>query len=119
MAWVWLKLGGEQTTVYWALIATTVVAFVVRLFVVKRQLHFSLRQYIRESLLPIVPVTVVSFAAVWGVRTVMTEAPVWQFVGTVGLSVAVLLAAVWLFGVTRQERDMARRLAASLLHKKS
>ncbi len=53
LSYLFLKLGGESQIVYYVLIGCTVVAFVARLFIVKRYLPFSVIDYVRRVLLPV------------------------------------------------------------------
>ncbi len=109
IAWIWLKLGGDQATVYWSLIITAVVAYGVRLCVVKKQLLFSLRKYIKECSLPMLAVLIVCSASVWGIRFIMPETDMWRFAGTTVFSISIVCVSVWLFGITHEERLLVKR----------
>jgi O-antigen/teichoic acid export membrane protein len=113
LSWIWLKLGGDPATVYWSWLIIVAVAFVVRLFVVKRQLGFSLRKYLKECLLPITAVSVVCIVAVWGARFIMSEADLWRLVATTFMSVVIVVVSVWLLGITPEEKRLVKEFAKS------
>ena len=61
VAFVALKLGGRPETVFWALIATTLMAQFVRMWLCRRLFDFSISDFCLQVLLPIVKVATACF----------------------------------------------------------
>lgn len=106
-AWVWLKLGGNQSSVYFAWIIVSMIAFIVRLFVVKKQLQFSFDKYFRGCLLPVGIVSCVCTTVVYIFNLFMREQSFVKFVCITACSIIIVGISVWLFGITKDERSAA------------
>jgi len=119
LAWIWLKIGGGQTVIFWSWIIIVIVAFIVRLFVVKTQLRFSLQKYLKECLLPIVAVLFICFFAVFGAQFIMSETNLFRLIETVLFSTFVLIASVWLFGVSAEERQLVKKFIVKTIFSKN
>jgi hypothetical protein len=61
VAFVALKLGGRPEIVFWALIATTLMAQFVRMWLCRRLFDFSISDFCLQVLLPIVKVATACF----------------------------------------------------------
>ena len=59
-SWLALKAGANSEMVFMILLAFTVIAFVVRLVIVKPMINLSIRKYMKEVILPVTGVTILS-----------------------------------------------------------
>ena len=117
-AWLWLKVGGQQTTVYLSWILITIVAFIVRLFVVKRQLQFSLWKYFKQCLLPVFEVAAISIVMVWFFCFFVPEVSLLRLICLIPLSIVIVSVSVWLLGITKEEKEMLKLFVNRKLTKK-
>jgi len=109
LAWIWLKYGGNQETVFLSWIIIAIIAFVVRLFVVKRQLQFSLWNYIKYCLFPVFEVAIICITVVWSFCFFMPEASLFRLVCFILLSITIVSVSVWTFGITLEEKQWVRK----------
>jgi len=117
LAWLWLKAGGDQKVVFLSLIIVTVTAFIVRLYIVKRQLRFSLWNYIYNCLLPLIGVTIISITFIWGFNYLLLESSLIKLVCIILLSLFILSVSVWFLGITKDERYLVQNYLCIILKK--
>jgi O-antigen/teichoic acid export membrane protein len=107
LAFVWLKLGGSQATVFLSWLIVTVIAYIVRLAIVKKQIKFSMKKYLKECLLPIIFVTIISISIIYIYDTFMDEHTFLRLVFLVFLSIISVGLLVLSVGITHEERNLA------------
>ena len=109
LAWIWLKAGGQPATVVLSRIIVFVVTFIIRLFIVRRQLRFSMCSYIKQCLLPVFEVSIICIAVVWSFCFFMREPSLLRLICLVLLSITIVGTTVWLLGITKDERQLAKQ----------
>ncbi len=109
VAYVALKSGAEPQSVFWSLIATTLLAQLVRMVLCRSLFHFSVKDFCMQVMLPILKVCVVCllplvllhsfYAGYSGIETIFV---------CVGLDVWVALC-VFVLGLRKEEREFLLR----------
>lgn len=104
ISYILFKLGCSPSSAYWAYILVYIYLVYVRLILMNKQVRFSIPLFLKDVILPVFIITVLSFIAPLCVKSTM-EPGVARFL-LVGLSSFVsIVIFVWLFGVNKGERD--------------
>lgn len=103
LAWAMLSNGSGGSSVYWATLILAVVAQVVFLFIVRRQLPFSIRRYINEVGVRFLIVLLFSMVAPYFIMTTMEEGFL-RLLLVLAASVSVTLVSIIIFGLNKSER---------------
>jgi O-antigen/teichoic acid export membrane protein len=117
LAFVWLKLGGSQATVFLSWLIISSIAYIVRLFVVKKQINFSMKKYLKECLLPIIFVSGISIAVVYGYSILVPEHTFLRLSFLVLLSIVSVGILMFAVGITKDEKNLALRFIKSKIKK--
>ena len=108
ISYLGLRLGGDPTIVFWAQIGLMMVAHIVRIGIVGRQLGFSFIDYYKEVFSKILFVSIVCIILPFTVRYFMDESWVRFFLS---ISTSVLSVGIFAFfiGLTREEQKMTKQ----------
>lgn len=110
-----LKKGFPPYSVHWAAIGLSLLTLIIRLFFLKKLLSFPLKIYLREVLLPIIYVSMLSIPVPLLVYN-YTEGVV-RLVVSILVCVIVSGAAIFVVGTKKEERKMLLDKIAALLAK--
>lgn len=99
-----LKMGGEPYSVFVVHLCIGVIAFIVRLLIVKKLIGFSIKDYIFNALLPCFYVGVPSIVVSLGVRMYILDWNGSSFIISI-LSFLIVCVCVFCFGFTKKERS--------------
>ena len=99
-----LKMGGEPYSVFVVHLCIGVIAFIVRLLIVKKLIGFSIKDYICNALLPCFYVGVPSIVVSLGVRMYILDWNGSSFIISI-LSFLIVCVCVFCFGFTKKERS--------------
>lgn len=99
-----LKMGGEPYSVFVVHLCIGVIAFIVRLLIVKKLIGFSIKDYICNALLPCFYVGVPSIVISLGVRMYILDWNGSTFIISI-LSFLIVCVCVFSFGFTKKERS--------------
>lgn len=111
-----LKLGGNPTSVFVVHLCIGIVAFVVRLFIIRPMIRMSLRNYIRMVVLPCLLVAATSVVLPLLVKYVMPEGiPAFLSICLVCVGSVFLLA--YSLGLSRSERSFLQERLKGILSK--
>ncbi len=102
-SYVALKMGGKPESVFLIHLSITCIAWVVRLYMIHRMIHLSIRIYIKQVLLPIVGVVITSILPLWAIWPLMMENRI-RLLITICISIASVLLSVFLLGLEKEER---------------
>ena len=105
VAYIALKLGAEPQYVFWSLLLTTLMAQLVRMVLCRRLFCFSVRDFLRQALVPILKVCLCCF-----VPLILLRPYYCGYGGINALLVCVALdvwvaACVFVLGLSKAERD--------------
>lgn len=104
IAYVVLKLGGNQYSVFIVHIIIGFIAFVVRLCIVKRLIQLSLRQYFTRTIIPCVLVLLPSLIFAGLLKFLMSDGILYTFI-KIFLIVAIVVISSFLLGLSKQEQN--------------
>lgn len=98
-----LKVFANPLIVYWVSLALTATAFVVRLFILKRLINFSIRQYLSGIVLRIAVLTVLSSLLPVALSAILREG-FGSSVSVIAVSLLSCCGVIWGLGMNRSER---------------
>lgn len=104
IAYITLKLGGAPYMVFTVHLCVALVAFVVRLFIIRNMINLSLFKYVREAILPCVYVALPSVGLVMIFKSILPH----NFGGACGVVVLSAMAVIvfsFMVGLTANERQ--------------
>ena len=116
IAYVVLKLGGNPTSVYIVHLSICIVAFIVRLFIIRPMIRMSLRRFFASVIAPCGLVTSCSFALSFAIKMVVTEC----ILGTVLICVVSALLVVviaYTIGLSKEEKSFVNAKVKDVLSK--
>lgn len=104
VAYAVLKLGGSPASVFVSELAVGIVAFVVRLYIIRPMIHLSLRQFAIQVITPCAIVAIVASIIPVAVRVILPNTVV---IAIINCAISVISAslAVYFWGLTRHERN--------------
>ncbi|MBQ5895045.1 MAG: MATE family efflux transporter [Bacteroidaceae bacterium] len=109
IAYVVLEMGASPTSVFWSLLATTIIAQIVRMWLCRNLFNFSIPDFCSKVLLPILKVAVACFVPLLLLRPYYADCS-----GLNVIFVSIVLdiwvaACVFVLGLNRNERDFLLR----------
>lgn len=116
ISYIVLKLGGDPASVFVVHLCVCVVAFVVRLYIIRPIIKLSLREYCRCVIIPCLLVTLLSIIFPIFIKNSFSDGIFSFLVVCLSSFVCVALATYWV-GLNFSERDFIRRKVRSLLSK--
>ena len=102
--WILFKAGAPAYVSYLVFIVIYMVNDVVKLLIIRRETGFPIRMFIRESLIPVIPVTVISVAASCIVRSLSGDGVLWA-VAVIGSGLLAVAVSAFAFALSRGERE--------------
>jgi O-antigen/teichoic acid export membrane protein len=108
IALVALIIGFPAMSVQVVVVIVSIGAFLVRIFILSRQLQFSRRRYFKNTIIPIIFVSLIG-SAVPVVFIRIYPAGMIRLVLTVVISTASIILAVFLLGLSQKEREFIIR----------
>ena len=116
IGWWLLYTGHTMESVMWAYLITEIVIAMARIPWLKVTAGLNTTEFIRQSVLPVVPLVVAQLAFGWGCVQVMHFHL--RFLVSLPLSVLFGLAVVWFFSLGEEEHIYMLKLAKSKLSRK-
>lgn len=105
ISWVFLKLGGNPVTVYIVSLFCTIVNQIVCMYILKQVFSYSIREYIKQVIMPCVYVTLISVVLPVILHYLMPSSFIrLVVVGIVG--VVSVMASAYLFALNSYEKEM-------------
>lgn len=104
ISYILFKLGYSPSSAYWAYIAVYTYLVYVRLILMHKQVGFPILLFLKDVILPVLIVAVLSFAVPLWVRSIMQPSIV-RFLFVSLSSFVSIVVFVWLFGVNKGDRD--------------
>lgn len=117
LAWLAFYLGAPVWTAYLIFILDFFALNIVRFYDLKKLMNFSVRQFLRESVLPCVIVSVTSFIVPIVIAYNMDEGIVRFFVN-VAVSIIWTGLCCFVFGLTKNERKFCVKKAMHIVNKR-
>ena len=116
VAYIVLKIGGNPASVFVSELAVGVIAFVVRLFIIRPMIHLSLRRFASQVIVPCAIVAIVASIVPVAVKVALPNTLAIVAINC-GISVASALSAVYFVGLTRNERNFIHEKVKSFTGK--
>lgn len=104
IAYIVLKLGGNPTSVYIVHLSIGIVAFIVRLFIIRPMICLSLRQFFLSVFIPCLLVICLSFTLSFVTKSLLPESLVYALLNCV-ISVLFVIFCSFFVGLTRNEKS--------------
>lgn len=104
-SYIFLKLGGAPSVVFVTHLVFVVFTFILRLFIVKRMIHFSIKEYCIVCVLKIIAIIVPSFFSVWILKRYLNEYFGSQILIIVSSAVIGVIFSL-ICGLTKSERQI-------------
>ena len=117
IAFVVLTFGAAPYSVFIVSISITFIAFIVRLFILKRLIDFSFWQFIGKVFLPVVFCALISFVIPYFVRNMMNSSFI-RLCVTVVVSVICVTSFGYFVALSKNEKQWIVEIAKSKLGKK-
>lgn len=116
ISYIVLRLGGDPASVFVVHLCVCIVAFVVRLYIIRPIIKLPLRMYCRYVLLPCLIVTLLSIVFPIFIKNILSEGIFSFLIVCLSSFVSVALVTYWV-GLNLSERDFIRRKVRSFLSK--
>lgn len=117
VSYIFLKLGYPPYTVFIVHICMECIAQAFRVWITKRLIGFSIKEFTGSVLLRITTTTIIATIAPVLCHSALGKGGLLPFVATSSVSVLSCLTAIYIFGLTQSERRMISRKATGLLKK--
>ncbi len=104
LTWVLFSLGAPAYSCYLVFIVVYLAVDIVKLCVVHSQIGFPLNMFVREVLLKVLPVTVITLVVTFPVWKLM-DAGVWRFLAVLTVGTAAILLSSYFFALSSGERS--------------
>lgn len=114
ISYVVLKLGGNPQSVFIVHVAVCIVAFVVRLFIVRSMIGLRIGYYAKEALLKCFIVTCIALPLPMTLRYMLPEGIPYFFVICILCIISVSLS-IYMFGLDKSEKSVVVRKVKSIL----
>ncbi len=118
ISWIMLKNGCDPIIPMIVVIGSSVIRFLIQLYTVRVQLSFNLIDFLKQALVPIFIVTLVSFFLPIIIKTMMNVSTLRSLV-IIGTSMISCVLCVYLFGITKSERNTVFSYVSSRFKKLS
>lgn len=117
LTWIVFELGAPAETTYIVFIVVYIVVHAVRLYIMKSLLNFPPMRFVKEVVLPILIVTVVSTCLSY--LLIMAFPPTLYRVGMTLLICSFMsLMSIYFVGLTTNEREMIKKTILNKIHSK-
>ena len=116
LSYIVLKLGGNPASVFVVHLCVCIVAFIVRLYIIRPMIRLSLADYGRHVIVPCLLVTLISLIVPCVVKELLPEGILAFFIICLISLVSVLLTA-YRFGLSVSERDFIQSKCKAVLSK--
>lgn len=117
LSWIALCLGASPVWVFIIRTAIILTQAIIRLFYIKNFLQFPSIRFVKSVLFKIIPATILSFGLSFALKSFFDEGLV-PFLITTLLSIIITVGAIYLIGLSKDERQYAVSIIRSrLLHK--
>ena len=113
-----LSLVPNPLIVYWVSLLLTVIAFIVRLFILKRLVSFSIREYLCRVILPISVLALLSSLLPVALRTILDEGFA-SSVAIIAVSVLSSCSVIFGLGMNKGERAVVVKAISNKIKPKS
>ena len=95
------------------------IVLVIRVYVVLRQMCFSVKCFVLRACLPVVLVTAVSVIALYSfVNIVAIDSSILKLIIVVSTSILFMLCLIYAIGLNREEKKIAKNALLKIIHKK-
>ncbi len=112
ISWIVLLLGTPPYSVMIVSIIITFIALVIRLFILKYLIDFSIRQFIEIVLIPICIISIVS-VVLPAIIFFVSAQNILQLLLVVGVSVVSICVSGYTIGLNKEERSKIRKMITS------
>ena len=107
-------MGGNPNSVFWISFVFTGFMQTASLFILRNLVHFSLRRYVREVLLPFVLVVSTSFIIPL-IPYYFMQYGWWRFIFVLFISVATSSISVYFLGLNKKEKDLINSIISKFI----
>lgn len=118
VAYYALKIGGNPDSVFCISFLFTIFMQIASLFILRSLVHFSLRKYAKEVLLPFVIVVATSFVIPL-IPYYLMQYGWWRFILVLCLSVATSSISLYFLGLNKKEKDLINSIISKFIRKKT
>lgn len=103
-AWIWLRFDHNPYVIMWVTLITSTIGIFARLWMLRKHISFSLRDFIWQTFCPLLPPLALSAGAMWWLSTVFPSGLGWVILYCL-ISCAVIGATGWCFALSGAERN--------------
>lgn len=114
IAYYALKIGCNPDSVFWISLVFTGFMQIASLYILKSLVHFSLRKYTKEVLLPFVLVVVTSFIIPL-IPYYFMQHGWWRFILVLFISLASSSISVYLIGLNQKEKELIKSIISRFI----
>ncbi len=104
IAYLVLKMGGKPYSVFIVHITIALIAFIVRLLIVKKLINLSVHKYVSQVILPCMVVLLLSSIAAMIIKHFMPDGLLYSFFNIILIAI-VTVGASFIFGLSKNERS--------------
>lgn len=107
ISWVVLKMAGEPITIYWVASVPMVMAMFVNMFILSRYCYFPIGRYLSQIIIKNMGLIIVASIIPYIIQSRMESG--WaRFLLVCTLSVICTSTVLWIFGLSKDNRDMVK-----------
>lgn len=104
LAYISLKLGAEPYTVFIVHLAIAIIAFVIRIFIIRNLIDLSIKEYLINAILPCLKVALPSISISLAIKMALPNGLIYSIM--VGIITLIIVSITsYLFGLTNNERQ--------------
>lgn len=105
-AWIWLKIDLNPYSVMWVTIITSLIGIVARLVLLKEQIGFSLKWFIRITCQPLIVPFILTTIPLYFLSSIFDKNTIANLVLFVGCTLILSTGSIYVFGLTKRERNV-------------
>ena len=105
VSYIFLNLFRRPEIIYWVHISFCIITFIVRLYIVRPIIHFNIREYVKNSIVPIIRIVILSCIIIEVIDKFLPQGRIWNLCNIL-VSFIVALSCCFMVGLTSNERKM-------------
>lgn len=117
LAYVFLRLGGEPESVFWAANTTMLLSEFISVFILRKYVEYSISHYLLNVHLRCVAVTLISMVVPYALFNRFMEPSFLRLIVTICMTSVSIMFTVWLIGMDKGMRQKVSRFIKAKLYK--
>lgn len=117
LSYIFLKLGTNPESVFIIHLSTCIIAFVVRLFIIRSMIKLSLTEYIKKVIIRIILVAFISISIMLGIKLLIDNNTFFDFIIICFSSTVTIVILAYTIGLEKNEKQLVNHKIKNAIKK--